>query len=231
MGWNELKGFLGRDFEPGSGPVGDEAARWMVEERGVAGFLESRAALYYFTTAEITGAHDRLYAEIRVLKGPCEMIDVECGVGAHGIRLARYGYVANFADSVAQFRAYVQHRRPKAAVSLPGEAKRNELALSFGGVHRYPPDEQWDHVLQVAKLGETAIIMVHLGRPLLHACDAHALEERIADQFDMVRVVTYDGSWRRITFQTPEPSEQEQPDAPQEDVELTTEEEDLEQED
>jgi len=161
---------------------------------------------------------------VQEMTASIKALDYHCGVGAVGLRLKRHGYQVDFADVKSECTKFLRWRLERRGVEAQvydldkDDIPRYPLVVCFEALHYYPPEQQFELVQELARLGERVIINLNTRnvvnfstRPyeqerFCFPVDVAGLLERIGQDFSIVGHRVSNVYAHLVAFQTPQPS-------------------------
>jgi len=151
-------------------------------------------------------------------------LDYHCGVGAVGLWLRRYGYQMDFAGLKSECTKFLRWRLERRGITAQvydqdkDAIPRYPLVVCFEALHYYPPEEQFELVRELARLGQVVIINLNTRnvvnfstRPyeqerFCFPVDVAGLLEQIEQNYSIVRHKVSNVYAHLVAFRAPEPN-------------------------
>lgn len=222
----ELMDYFGNKFEPTHLRWSDRA--W---EKDAARYKDadeyrrkSKLLIYKQLQTWLSAWRAPYFDFVRETIAPTKTLNYRCDVGAVGLWLMQYGYQVDFADVKSECTKFLQWRLKQRGIEATvydlnkNDVPRYPLVVCFEALHYYPPEQQFELVEELARLGETVIINLNTKnvvnfstRPyeqerFCHPVDVAGLLEQIEQNYSIIRHTVSNVYAHLVAFRTPKPS-------------------------
>ena len=200
----ELAQYLGKNYQPGKLTWTMEHAAALVRGWDDFGAFQQREKEVLYLLAQVErdewwwphGAFLREVLSVYHRGGSSlSILEYPAGIGSFGLALAEMGYEVAFADYQGKPAEFLRWRLKRRKVNWPvydaekDEIHHRDVAVSFWTAQRYPPEQQWKFINDLAEYAGL-IVMDLDGRwaslPCFHAVDGPALVEQIVQKYEVL---------------------------------------------